>query len=72
MFKKGHVVHDPKPRLKTGKEIKAELEALQPNSDGNGFMGYGDTHQWTHIPCLRKLPYFEDLELPHNIDVMHT
>ena len=27
-FKKGRVVHDPKPRLKTGKEIKAELEAL--------------------------------------------
>jgi hypothetical protein len=35
-------------------------------------MGYGETHQWTHIPCLWKLPYFEDLELPHNIDVMHT
>jgi hypothetical protein len=35
-------------------------------------MGYGETHQWTHIPCLWKLPYFEDLELLHNIDVMHT
>ena len=35
-------------------------------------MGYGETHQWTHIPCLWKLPYFPDLELPHNIDVMHT
>jgi hypothetical protein len=71
-FKKGRVVHDPKPVPKTGKEIKAELEALQPRPDGNGFLGYGETHQWTHIPSLWRLPYFPDLELPHNIDTMHT
>ena len=51
-FKKGPVVHDPKPIPKTGKEIKAELDALQPKPDGNGFLGYGETHQWTHKPCL--------------------
>jgi hypothetical protein len=71
-FKKGVVVHTPRPHLPTGKDTKAELEALVPNTDGKGFVGYGETHQWTHIPCLWKLPYFEDLELPHNIDVMHT
>ncbi|KAK1603053.1 hypothetical protein QYE76_017018 [Lolium multiflorum] len=71
-FKKGRVVHAPKPIPKTGQETKAELDALQPNPDGNGFLGYGETHQWTHKPCFWKLPYFEFLELPHNIDVMHT
>ncbi|KAK1651679.1 hypothetical protein QYE76_069484 [Lolium multiflorum] len=71
-FKKGRVVRGPKPILKTETEIKAELDALQPSPDGNGFLGYGETHQWTHKPCLWKLPYFEFLELPHNIDVMHT
>jgi hypothetical protein len=71
-FKKGVVVHTPHPHLPTGKVTKVELEALVPNTDGKGFVGYGETHQWTHIPCLWKLPYFEDLELPHNIDVMHT
>ncbi|KAK1603287.1 hypothetical protein QYE76_017897, partial [Lolium multiflorum] len=70
-FKKGRVIRGPKPIPKTGTEIKAELDALQPSPDGNGFLGYGETHQWTHKPCLWKLPYFEFLELPHNIDVMH-
>jgi hypothetical protein len=27
---------------------------------------------WTHISGLTRLPYFKDLLLPHNIDVMHT
>jgi hypothetical protein len=71
-FRKGVVVNAPQPRLKTGTEIKAELEALRPKPNGNGFEGYGETDQWTHIPCLWKLPYFHELELPHNIDVMHT
>lgn len=71
-FKKGVAEHNPPPHLPTGKETKAELDALVRKPDGKGFEGYGVTHQWTHIPCLWKLPYFEDLELPHNIDVMHT
>ena len=59
--------------MMTGREIKAELEALMPNPNGNGFVGYGETHQWNHIPCFWKLlPYMEDVALPHNIDVMHT
>ena len=31
-----------------------------------------ERHQWTHIPSLWRLPYFKDLLLPHNIDVIHT
>ena len=27
---------------------------------------------WTHISGMMRLPYFNDLLLPHNIDVMHT
>ena len=27
---------------------------------------------WTHKSGLERLPYFDDLLLPHNIDVMHT
>ena len=27
---------------------------------------------WTHKSGLTRLPYFDDLLLPHNIDVMHT
>ena len=35
-------------------------------------MGYGEEHMWTHKSGLTRLPYFDDLLLPHNIDVMHT
>jgi hypothetical protein len=71
-FRKDVVVHAPRPSMMTGTELKAELDSLMPNPNGTGFEGYGETHQWTHIPCFWKLPYFKDLELPHNIDVMHT
>jgi hypothetical protein len=36
------------------------------------FMGYGEQHMWTHKSSLNRLPYYDDLFLPHNIDVMHT
>jgi hypothetical protein len=35
-------------------------------------MGYGEEHMWTHKSGLTRLPYFNHLLLPHNIDVMHT
>ena len=35
-------------------------------------MGYGVEHIWTHKSGLERLPYFDDLLLPHNIHVMHT
>jgi hypothetical protein len=35
-------------------------------------VGYGEQHMWTYKSGLTRLPYYDDLLLPHNIDVMHT
>jgi hypothetical protein len=70
-FTKGVAVIDPKPRMKSGAEVHAQIDALVPN-EGGGFVGYGEEHMWTHKSSLTRLPYFDDLLLPHNIDVMHT
>jgi hypothetical protein len=34
--------------------------------------GYGEQHMWTHKSGSTRLPYYDDMLLPHNIDVMHT
>jgi hypothetical protein len=70
-FTKGVKVTDPRPRLRTGQEVCAQIEALMPNEDG-GFVGYGEQHMWTQKSGWTRLPYFDDLLLPHNIDVMQT
>jgi hypothetical protein len=70
-FTKGVKVTDPRPRLRTGAKICAQIDALVPNEEG-GFVGYGEQHMWTHKSDLTRLPYFDDLYCPHNIDVMHT
>jgi hypothetical protein len=57
--------------LRTGAEVRAQIDTLVPNKDG-GFVGYGEQHMWTHKSGLTRLSYFDDLLLPHNIDVMHT
>jgi hypothetical protein len=57
--------------LKTGAKVHAKIDALMPNEEG-GFVGYGEQHMWTHKSGLTRLPYFDDLLLPYNIDVMHT
>jgi hypothetical protein len=41
------------------------------NPEG-GFVGYGEQHMWTHKSSLTRLPYYDDLLLSHNIDMMHT
>jgi hypothetical protein len=71
-FTKGVVVKDPPPRMKTGAEVHAQIDALVANQEGGGFVGYSEEHMWTHKSGLTRLPYFDDLFLPHNIDVMHT
>jgi hypothetical protein len=68
---KGVKVTDPAPWMMTGAEVQAQIDALVPNEEG-GFMGYGEQHMWTHISGMTRLPYFDDLLLPHNIDVMRT
>ena len=62
---------DPKLHLRTGAEVRAQIDALMPNEEG-GFVGYGEQHMWTHKSGLTRVPYFDDLLLPQNIDVMHT
>jgi hypothetical protein len=58
--------------MMTGAKVHAQIDALVANQEGGGFMGYSEEHIWTHKSGLTRLPYFDDLLLPHNIDVMHT
>ena len=71
-FTKGVEVTDPPPQLMTSADIRAELNALVVNEGGNGFVGYGLNHAWTQKCGLWRLPYMDDILLPHNIDMMHT
>ena len=71
-FTKGVEVTDPAPQMMTAAEIRAEIEALKVDKEKGRFDGYGQYHMWTHKSGLTRLPYFNDLLLPHNIDLMHT
>ena len=55
-----------------GVAVHAQLDALEFNDQGDCFLRYGEQHARTHKSCLWSLPYFDDLLLPHNINVMHT
>jgi hypothetical protein len=57
--------------MMTGTEVRQQIDGLVVNLEG-GFVGYGEQHMWTHKSGLTRLPYYDDLLLPHNIDVMHT
>ena len=75
-FTKGKVVVE-ETEIPTfdGEAVDAELRALKPREGpgpGPQFEGYGVTHNWTHKAGITELPYYKDLELPHNIDMMHT
>ena len=74
-FKKGRTEHEvvEVPKF-DGKAVDDELRALVPAEpeSAHQFVGYGETHNWTHVAALTNLLYYKDLELPHNIDVMHT
>ena len=54
-----------------GVVLHAQIDPLQVN-DAGGFVGYGNEHSWTQISGLWRLPYINDLLLPHNIDAMQT
>jgi hypothetical protein len=47
------------------------LSKLVLNREGNGYGGYGEEHNWTHICALLELPYAWPLIRMHNIIVMH-
>jgi hypothetical protein len=70
-FTKGVVVIDRPPATMTCAEIRQQIDGLVASTEG-GFVGYGEQHMWTHKSGLTWLPYYDDLLLPHNIDVMHT
>jgi hypothetical protein len=38
---------------------------------GDGFEGFKEEHNWTHIAAIWSLAYATALILPHNLDVMH-
>ena len=72
-FTKGKVVEHEAPPMMTGAQILDQLNSLEPDPNRPGyFLGYNTEHAWTHKPCFWDLPYFKDLALPHNIDMMHT
>jgi len=71
-FTKGVMVTDPAPQMMTGAEVHDQIDALRINEKDGRFVGYGEEHMWTHKSPLMMLPYYNDLLLPHNIDVMHT
>ena len=65
------IVKDPALQM-IGAAVRAQLDALEVNKQEGGFVAYGEQHAWTQKSCLWNLPYFDDLLLPHHIDVMHT
>jgi hypothetical protein len=71
-FTKGVIVIDPPPQMMIGAKVHAQIDDLKCNEKEGRFTGYGEEHMWTHKSGLERLPYFDDLLLPHNIDVMHT
>jgi hypothetical protein len=70
-FKKGNIVLEGPPRRLSGPEITDMLDNLVLNKEGNGFVGYGNDHNWTHKCTLWELLYAKALILMHKIDVMH-
>jgi hypothetical protein len=70
-FKKGNIVLEGLPGHLSGAEIAEKLDNFVLNKEGNGFVGYGNDHNWTHKCALWELLYAKALILMHNIDVMH-
>jgi hypothetical protein len=58
--------------MMTTTEVHGQIDALVANQEGGVFVWYVEEHMWTHKSGLTRLSYFDDLLLPHNIDVMHT
>jgi hypothetical protein len=70
-FKKGNIILEGLPRRLSGAKIGEMLDNLVLNKEGNGFIGYGNDHNWTHKCALWELLYAKALILMHNIDVIH-
>jgi hypothetical protein len=70
-FKKDNIVLEGPLRHLSSPEIADMLDNLVLNKEGNGFIGYGNDHNWTHKCVLWELPYAKARILMHNIDIMH-
>jgi hypothetical protein len=57
--------------MMTGAKVRQQIDGLVANPEG-GFIGYGEHHMWTHKLGMTQIPYYDDLLLPHNIDMMHS
>jgi hypothetical protein len=70
-FRKETVFKKGPPKRPSMPKIAKNLSNLVLNKEGNGYEGYGEEHNWTHICALWALPYAHALLLMHNIYVMH-
>ncbi|XP_024009341.1 uncharacterized protein LOC112084441 [Eutrema salsugineum] len=80
-FLKGrHAINESPTQSLTGEQVYSErIETVNPakTSDcgGNGhekkMPGYGKWHNWHKESIFWELPYWRDLNLRHNLDVMH-
>jgi hypothetical protein len=43
---KGVEVKDPPPQIMIGAGVRAQLDGLVVNTEGGGFVGYGEQHAW--------------------------
>jgi hypothetical protein len=71
-FSVGLIKYQQYQNLTTVNKVRAQLYALVLNEDEGRFVGYGEQHAWTQKSGLWRLPYMQDIILPHNIDMMHT
>jgi hypothetical protein len=70
-FSKDTVVKKGPPKHLSWPKIVESHSKLVLNEEWNGYEGYGEEHNWTHICALWVLPYAQALILMHNIGVMH-
>ncbi|XP_019082497.1 PREDICTED: uncharacterized protein LOC109125373 [Camelina sativa] len=78
LFRKNMIVREGPPREYDGDYILHQLRdfGVDQTSDcgGNGHSridGYGEHHNWHKKSIFWRLPYWKNLLLRHNIDVMH-
>jgi hypothetical protein len=70
-FRKDTIIKNGPPKCLRRPEIAESHNKLVLNREGNGYEGYGEEHNWTHICALWELLYAQGLILIHNIDVIH-
>ena len=81
LFRSKRVVRDTAPPYLSGEEIEKDIDyygGLSTVSKGGNWHtppnmpdGYGTQHNWHKKSIFWELPYWKDLLLRHNLDVMH-